>query len=411
MFKHVRGACLRLHRWFGLAGAAFLVLVGLTGSVLAFYEELDAWVNPQFLAPARPDQAPLDLAALAARAQRLAPEAQVVEATWRNQGRQAEIRVRPWPDGMPPDLAFDSILLDPWTGEELGRRTWGDIRQGRVNLLPFIYRLHYELAVGQPGLMLLGLVALGWTLDCFIGLLLTLPMPAPRTSPHKHAKGFWSRWAPAWQIRHPASGTRRLFDLHRAFSLWCWAVLLVFAWSSVSFNLPSVYEPVMRALSGYQAPAAVAISHMETNTGLSAPASWPQALARARALMAEQATRQGFAVDREVMLRFLPDDAIWLYRTRSERDVLERRGATDLYFNAVTGDLVKLRLPTGSQAGETVTHWLYALHVADVWGWPWRFAVAALGIIVVMLSVTGCIIWMRKRGARRGRPGHGVKQE
>ncbi|MGH8532637.1 MAG: PepSY domain-containing protein [Gammaproteobacteria bacterium] len=43
----MRRLFLRLHRYAGLAIAFFLVVVGLTGSVLAFYEELERWLNPQ----------------------------------------------------------------------------------------------------------------------------------------------------------------------------------------------------------------------------------------------------------------------------------------------------------------------------------------------------------------------------
>jgi uncharacterized iron-regulated membrane protein len=34
------------HRWVGLAMALFIVLAGLTGSALAFREELEAWLAP-----------------------------------------------------------------------------------------------------------------------------------------------------------------------------------------------------------------------------------------------------------------------------------------------------------------------------------------------------------------------------
>ena len=50
----VRSALVRLHRWAGLTIALFLVVAGLTGSVLVFREELDAWANPDlFASPAR----------------------------------------------------------------------------------------------------------------------------------------------------------------------------------------------------------------------------------------------------------------------------------------------------------------------------------------------------------------------
>ncbi|MCY3929250.1 MAG: PepSY-associated TM helix domain-containing protein [Acidobacteria bacterium] len=46
----------KLHRYAGLTLALFLVIVGLTGSALAFYEELDAWLNSDLMhvPPGRP---------------------------------------------------------------------------------------------------------------------------------------------------------------------------------------------------------------------------------------------------------------------------------------------------------------------------------------------------------------------
>jgi uncharacterized iron-regulated membrane protein len=41
-----RGVLVRLHRYAGLALALFLAFAGLTGSVIAFSEELDAILNP-----------------------------------------------------------------------------------------------------------------------------------------------------------------------------------------------------------------------------------------------------------------------------------------------------------------------------------------------------------------------------
>ncbi len=52
-----------LHRYAGLAMTAFLIIVGLTGSLLAFYNELEKIINPQ-LSVAANGRAPLDLAAL-----------------------------------------------------------------------------------------------------------------------------------------------------------------------------------------------------------------------------------------------------------------------------------------------------------------------------------------------------------
>jgi uncharacterized iron-regulated membrane protein len=42
-----------------------------------------------------------------------------------------------------------------------------------------------------------------------------------------------------------------------------------------------------------------------------------------------------------------------------------------------------------------------ALHMAQVFGWPYRLFVALLGVAVAMLSVTGVLIWLKKKRARQ----------
>ncbi len=43
-----------LHRWTRLLMAAFLIIVGLTGSLLAFWGELNHWLTPELFPGPRP---------------------------------------------------------------------------------------------------------------------------------------------------------------------------------------------------------------------------------------------------------------------------------------------------------------------------------------------------------------------
>ena len=59
-----------LHRWVGLLMTVFLIVVGLTGSILAFKTPLEKLINPElFGLPPSPEAPPLDLATLAERAE------------------------------------------------------------------------------------------------------------------------------------------------------------------------------------------------------------------------------------------------------------------------------------------------------------------------------------------------------
>ncbi|MFQ5415166.1 MAG: PepSY domain-containing protein, partial [Phycisphaerae bacterium] len=65
-------------------------------------------------------------------------------------------------------------------------RLWGDLSQGLANLMPFVYRLHHSLALGTVGTWIFGVVALLWTLDCFVGAWLTFPPPRRRDATRMH---------------------------------------------------------------------------------------------------------------------------------------------------------------------------------------------------------------------------------
>ena len=177
----------------------FLVITSLTGTLLAFNTELERL-----------------LAAV------LVPQARVRRVMYveNDQARVLFAALIDPEKNRRYDLGFTEFFVGPWTGNELGRRKWGDLSQGRINLMPFIYTLHFALAIGKTGEWILGITALFWTFDCFIGFYLTLPVSK---------KDFWRDWKTTWSVKSGTSFTRLNFDIHRASGLWLWPMLLVFA--------------------------------------------------------------------------------------------------------------------------------------------------------------------------------------
>jgi uncharacterized iron-regulated membrane protein len=371
-----------IHRWAGLTIALFLIVVGGTGSLLAFYPELERVVAPQFmLAPG--DGLRLDPLVLRERAEALSGGRADFVPLHVAPGDAAIMQVEAWPGHAALD--YDELALDPATGAELGRRTWGDIGEGTVNLMPFLYRLHYSLAAGEWGSWALGIAAFVWTIDCFVGWALTLPARRPF---------LWRRWRKAWSVRTD-NAPKLTFDLHRAGGLWLWPILLIFAWSSVGFNLQPVYSPVMQAVLGNAEPANGARAVPVETPAL----DWHAARERARTLAAERGRIEGFSVTREEWLRLDRAEGAYIFAFQSDRDVYARFVGGRLVFDANTGALRSLKLPTGQHARTTVETWLSGLHMGVVLGLPWRIAVCLVGLAVMMLSVTGVLIWMRKRSA------------
>jgi uncharacterized iron-regulated membrane protein len=373
------------HRWAGLTIALFLIVAGGTGSLLAFYPELERVAAPTFMTSdtAGPRLDPLELRQ---RAEALSGGRVDFVPLHVAPGATAIISVSAKPGAEP--LGFDEIALDPVTGAERGRRQWGDITQGTVNLMPFLYKLHYSLAAGEIGRWALGIAALIWVIDCFVGWYLTLP-----ARPFRRFKA----WAKAWTVRR-APPAKLNFDLHRAGGLWLWPVLLVFAWSSVGFNLEPVYSPVMKAVVG-DAPRFADVAAREVP--LAAPRlDWERAREHGRRLVATAGARDGFVVTREEWLRYDRNRGVYIFAFQSTRDIYTRFVGGRAAFDADTGRLVFLKLPTGQHARTTVDTWLSGLHMGVVLGLPWRIMVCLTGLAVVGLSVTGIVIWMRKRSAR-----------
>lgn len=391
-----------VHRWLGLTLAAFLLLAGLTGSLLAWYDELEAAISPTLwqASPPAVDAGLLDPLVLRAQVAARYPDAQVLNVHLAAEpGRSAWFFVESRPDpvtGQAPELPNDQVFVNPYTGEVLGERKAGDISRGLTNLMVFVYRLHYSLALGTVGSYVMGIVALLWTADCFIGAYLSFPARR-REAPRPPGKSWFARWWPAWKLRRDGSAYQFRFDLHRASGLWPWAMLVVLAWSSVAFNLPAVYQPVMRSLFPHQPVDETSRGHTERREPR---LGWQAALARARALMAARAQAQGFTVRGEYMLFYDPDRALYLYDVNSSRDIRRQRGDTRLVFDADSGAFKSLHLPTGAASGDTLHTWLAGLHMAAPWGWPFKLFVCAMGLVVAMLSVTGVYVWWQKRQAR-----------
>jgi uncharacterized iron-regulated membrane protein len=385
-----------LHRYAGIYLAFYLIVAGATGSLISFHKELDHAINPA-LFRVMPANTVFDAPSLIEQAEVLVPEGRVTDIILKREPEQAIMmrmvpRINP-ATNEPYVLDFTQLYLDPYTGLETGRRRFGDLSQGFVNLMPFIYQFHYSLALGKVGSWLFGIAAIIWMFDCFVGFYLTLPLQNSDTR-----RSYGQRWKPAWLVKWRAGTTRVNFDLHRATGLWVWPMLLVFAWSGVYFNLgEQVYKPVMQVFFEFHDPRG---DLPKRDKPLEQPMlSWGEALQIGRKHMTEQALRHSFIVEHEVWLALDREHGVYHYGVHSDRDIA-KWGQTQVLLDANNGTLKTLSLPSGHYAGNTVTNWLSALHQGEVFGLPYRIFVCVLGVMVVMLSVTGIVIWLKKRRAR-----------
>jgi uncharacterized iron-regulated membrane protein len=387
-YNRVRGIFVAAHRYAGLAMAAFLILEGLTGAALSFQTEIERAIVPQFYAKPRPGPR-LPIGKLAELAAALVPDAQV-DYLYAHPD-QTFVRVEPRP-GRESVVDYDQLFLDPWTGAELGRRRFGDLSQGAANVMPFIYNLHAWLNTGSTGRTVLGVVAIVWSLDCFIAFYLTLPAVAA---------GFLRRWKLAWTVKLDAGAFRANFDLHRASGLWLWPVLFAFAWSSVMLEIPSVYDSVTQVLFDYR-PDAAMLDFSKPHGPTPPKLDWIAAERTGARLLAQQGLRHGFRVTGPPdALAYIPEASVYSYGAPTTLDVRGTVSGTAVWLDADTGAFRDVEIPTRWHLGNTVGTWLWAIHFADVGDSTlFRAFVALVGLVIAGLSVTGAYIWLKKRAAR-----------
>lgn len=386
----LRPVALIVHRYVGLAMAVFLVVAGVTGALLSFYDELDRALSAELMEvrPPSPGARPLDPFELTERVNEQLPQGQKLQSV--HFDGEADRALGVWLQLEPDE--WQETFIDPYTGKVLGGRDWG-FPQRSSDVMPFVYSLHYSLSLGEVGRYLFGIVALLWTLDCFVGAYLTFPR-AERRGRFGPRLSWFRRWIPAWIVKTRQLGSF-VFTFHRASGLWLWAMLLVFAWSAVSFNLREVYTPVMATLTGMKP------SGHDTLPQLKPPYPEPalgmrEAHAAGRKLMAEEAKRRNFTVEREVQLYYAEDHGAFAYRVESSLDLSSSHPRTEIYFDG-NGRFLNFEAQSGITPGNTISSLFTYLHIAAIGGLWYRVFVSVVGIAIAALSVTGVWVWWRKR--------------
>lgn len=117
------------HRYVGLVLAAFLIIAGATGSLMAFFEELESASIPALTQVRKPAGAErLDV--LTIREQLIAEH-----PGWSIEFVDMRIKEGSTLRFFVSGATDDEIFVDPYSGEIVGSRKWGDISQGSRNLL------------------------------------------------------------------------------------------------------------------------------------------------------------------------------------------------------------------------------------------------------------------------------------
>ncbi|PWB82822.1 MAG: hypothetical protein C3F11_09860 [Methylocystaceae bacterium] len=387
-----------LHRWVGLVAGAYLVVAGLTGSVLAFWEDIDEWLNADIMTVAPPSAdasyRPLGEIFGAARALMppgVAPSTNSPIFMKLPRHRHSAIWVA-YIAGL-PDRAnltdsdkpkFDlskieghTIFVDPYRAKITGERLQSKMSEPFSQ--PFVYMmmsLHCALLWEPFGRLAIAAVGMFLLVSTIAGLALWWP---------KRGK-----WKSAIGVKANAAPERLVYDVHKTVGAVLGLVLVVSIFSGLYMN----FKTPWRALASLVSPVRELPTKTKSEPAEGRSPLGPDAVAAAADRL--------FLGGRLQMLQFpLGADGTYVVGKHADDEVNQAGTGRLAVIDQYSGKVVASQDPHDYTAGEHFFEWQYPLHSGEAFGDAGRAFMLAFGLVPLTLYVTGFIHWRHKRRARR----------
>lgn len=375
----------RLHLWMALAFGLVFVVLGLTGSILVWFDELDHGFNPTLFDTGRelvaasaiaPDviQAAVEKLSVDRRYGRPqlimipATNAEVITAWYPAQAsRDAGIFQQEW---------SRQVLLDPLTHQIKGERNWGEYGVSSPLLMPTIFHLHRYVLLGDIGRKLISISGLVLILMTVSGFYLWFP------------KASWKAWRQALSVNFKTSAAAIVFRLHRMLGFFALPVFIVLGFSGAYFNQPKWLAPVINSVFPITQAKQAEVLPRE-------PQFKQGSIEVAHALSIAQ---QQFPTARISRLG-LPSskDARYEVRLRQGNEVHRGDGATRISIDANSGQILRMSDPLQGQSGDRLLSWLFPLHTGMAFGLAGRIFICCFGIIPLIMMWSGWRMWRKRR--------------
>lgn len=346
----------QIHLWGGLALGLYAFLIGITGSVLVFREEIVDWISPL---PQIQDTRP----------------AESLEAI--RSGIQAHYPAwHAWSLGAPTEPG------EPWSSYLLqrgkGRMVFAD-SQGRVigerNLegtsLELFEKFHSNLLLPR-GRLWNGIAGLLLLLVAISGLVLWWP-----------AAGAWNN---AFRVVRRANWKGLVYDLHRVGGAIMVAFVVLFCITGAYFTWPAVYRDIAASLLPVKPK----------------PQSAPVRTEGTRLAVDSLVASARRAMPEGKLLRVLVPqgnkDPVRVVFAHGE--TTDNRKTSQLTMNPHTGEILGVDDYRQRRAGDQLVSWMGPLHTGHfggpVGGLALKFVWALAGLAMPALLVTGFIMWCNR---------------
>lgn len=355
----LRRLLFQVHLYAGLTVGLVLAVLGLSGAVLVFGDELDRLLHPE-LRQVAPGAAPVSIS-------------RVLEAVARSQEGRLPRHLRlPEPRELALEAWMDShgslkVYVDPYSGSVLGARAPGQ------SLVGSLRSLHVSLFAGQVGEAVVGASGLTLIALCLSGLVLWWP------GRRKLADGL--------RLRRPLRWRRANYDLHKLGGVLVLGLLLLAGLTGAALVFPVPFEQALRFVTGAPARSAPPLP----GPVMGEPLPIDVLLAAAdQAMPGARTTR----ID-------LPSSAEGPLRVRKRfPEEPHPNGMSFVYVDRYSGAVLRadsaLALPWASR----LMALRYPLHIGALGGGVTRLLAVLTGLFPAGLFLTGFFLWIARLRAR-----------
>ena len=389
-----------IHLWLGLGTGLLIVFVCLTGSVLAFEQELEQAWHPAryFAAPATTPRLPLAQLAAAVRARK--PRAKISAfRLYADPTRTVEVSLtggdKPGPrGGTSPAAAREPgkggpekggkgrgegggprIFLNPYTAVITGELN------PRDNFFKTVEMLHRGLVAGKIGKLVMGVSASIFLFILGTGLVLWWPKARKALRPRLTVK-----WGSSWK--------RLNHDFHISLGFYASVFLFIMALTGVGMSFDWVGEGINRLT---HSPA----KRPEPPTSALAPAGAPPLAPDAVLALAR---RQ--APDAEVYMLQLPKAPTGSIRVAVLRPGAITENATDeVFLDQYSGAVLSTQAYAQRPVGQRIRGLFKPVHTGAIGGKTTKLLALVFGLLGATFPITGTIMWWnRTRRQRKKQP-------
>jgi uncharacterized iron-regulated membrane protein len=346
---------LTLHLTVALVAGAFLLVLGITGSIMAFEVELSHVLNRQ-LWYVTPQNTRLSLAQLGEAAS-ATPAAAGLKATGYSMSPAADLSAQVQFRGL-------TVYVNPYTGAVLGSRVPAPDFMSRV------HQLHLRL-------LLTNKADSGKTIVSWAGVALLFLL----------ASGLYLWW-PLKRVTIQTRGSSRRFwlDLHASTGILSIAFLFLLAVTGVAIGFDEVIVPWLYRATG-SAPIAMYGRPQIKPTSPVIAVGPDQAVAAAREALPGAVP---------VSVNVPAPGSVYAISARYPED-LTPGGRSRIYVDPATGRVLLAEGSRTAPAGTRLVTLNRAIHTGDVFGIPSKVIMSLASLMVVVQAVSGLVMWLKKR--------------